>query len=302
MGLCVKPFRAGSLEFGCGQCLPCRVSRRRLWSHRLMLESLSHTHSAFVSLTYDQDHVPADGSVDPKHFQDFLKRLRKAIYPAKVRYYGVGEYGDELGRPHYHAILFGFQTCLYGRSRYSLYKNCCSQCDLIRDVWKWGLVDLGTVTIDSANYVCGYVTKKMTKKGDPRLLGKHPEFARMSLRPGIGALSMKQVCDVLVSMHGADLITRTGDVPDVLQHGSKKLPLGRYLRRKLREMYGFEETGTPKEALLKLSQEMCQLFESELDLAGGSYKEMFKRRRETKAQKVRNLTARHKLFNKKGQL
>lgn len=94
---------------------------------------------------------------------------------------------------------------------------------------------LGTLEPQSMAYVAGYVVKKMTKDDDPRLEGRLPEFARMSLRPGIGLGMMHELASTLLE-HKLD--EKMIDVPLALQHGNKKFPLGRYLRRKLRTFVG----------------------------------------------------------------
>jgi len=172
----------GSVPAGCGQCMPCRINRRRLWTHRMMLESYKHAENSFLTLTYDDEHLPARGSLDPSHTQKWLKRFRKAIAPRKVRFYLVGEYGDQSQRPHYHAALFGV-----GPDGIVVNNEYCSVPDIVSRTWGKGHVMLGSLTSASAQYICGYVTKKMTSKFDPRLNGRYPEFARMSRRPGIGS-------------------------------------------------------------------------------------------------------------------
>lgn len=201
-----------------------------------MLESLMHGDNCFVTLTYDDEHLPKGGSLAPSEVQQWLKRFRSALEPRKIRYYLVGEYGDTTQRPHYHVAVFGYPKCLYGLSRYSRErKDCCPNCDTVRDTWGRGNVYVGSLETQSAQYVAGYVTKKMTRKDDPRLKGRYPEFARMSLRPGIGADAMHEVASVFMQFNLEDL---QGDVPSSLRHGSRLLPLGRYLRRKLRVYSG----------------------------------------------------------------
>lgn len=254
--LCRNPYVQGSAAYDCGSCLPCRRKRRRLWTHRLMLESLEAQGAAFVTLTYRPENTPVDGSLVPEHLQSWLKRLREMIAPRRVRFYAVGEYGDETSRPHYHVALFGYGPCLWGRSQYTDKRlNCCSICDLVRDTWGHGFVYLGELEVKSCMYIAGYMLKKMTKVDDPRLKGRHPEFARMSLRPGIGAWAMDEIAHSLMRYK---LDEKLADVPESLRHGAKLMPLGRYLRRRLRERIG-RDPGCPESVLEEMAKEMQPL-------------------------------------------
>lgn len=190
----------------------------------MVLESYKHEHSCFVTLTYSPENLPHGSNLCPEDAQKFLKRLRKHYPPQSIRYYLVGEYGDTTQRPHYHLLLYGVPIA---DSR--IIADCWS-----RDKKPLGHIVVGSVTFESAGYVAGYVTNKLTKSDDPRLGGRHPEFARMSLRPGIGALAVPDIVDTLQTKHGCAQLALEGDVPTILQHGSRKLPLGRYLRSKLR--------------------------------------------------------------------
>lgn len=158
--LCKNPLIRGCTEWPCSKCRPCRINKVRLWIGRMMLESYEHPASAFVTLTFKPECCP-DG-LQKKDVQDFIKRLREAIEPRKIRYYAVGEYGDKTQRPHYHLVLFGVSP---------------TEGELISSVWDRGFVCVGTVTTGSLAYTLGYVIKKMTKKGDKRLDGRPPEFA-----------------------------------------------------------------------------------------------------------------------------
>lgn len=220
-----------------------------------MLETLAHGDNSFLTLTYSDDHLPEGGNLVPKHTQDWLKRFRKATYPLRLRYYLVGEYGTTSERPHYHAAIFGYPPCEYGQSRYTFRRNCCSRCDLVRDTWGKGNILLGNLETASAQYIVGYVVKKMTSTQDQRLNGRHPEFARMSLRPGIGAYSMDQIADTLKNFN---LDHSMADVPSALQHGKKLLPLGRYLRRKLRTLVG-RDPATPQVTLDEIRKDVLAM-------------------------------------------
>lgn len=246
-----------------------------------------HGDSSFITLTYDQEHLPNGNSLNPEDPQLFLKRLRKKLSPRKLRYYLVGEYGDQTQRPHYHAAIFGVSIL---------------EETLVQEAWGNGHVLVGDLTKESAQYIAGYVTKKMTNKNDPRLNGRYPEFARMSLRPGIGAQSMDAVAEVLTTEFGSDEILRQQDVPSQLRHGGGLQPLGRYLKGKLREKLGFPDKKTPKEVTLRLSQEMSVMFSEALKAPENTSKSLASILVEQNKQKILNLETRTKIYNKKGNL
>lgn len=184
----------GEFELPCGQCIGCKLERSRQWAVRCMHENVMHDFSSYITLTFNDDHAPWDGSLDYKVFQRFLKRARKKL--GKFRYYMCGEYGGENGRPHYHAILFGvyFPDRVFDRTSPSgcnLYRS-----PTLESLWPFGFSSVGDVTFESAAYVARYCTKKVT--GDPSFMhylrelddGTRiyltPEFGHMSLKPGIG--------------------------------------------------------------------------------------------------------------------
>jgi len=244
---CEAPIVIKGQAHPCGRCLPCLFNRRRIWTHRILLEAQLHEDNSFLTLTYRDDALPGGSplpSLMPKHYRDWLKRFRKTISPLRVRYFVVGEYGDETQRPHYHAALFGFPTCLRGRtlrrlgSTRAIWEECCSICQLVGKTWGHGDVDLGMLETSSAQYISGYVTKKMTMRDDYRLKGREPEFARMSLRPGIGADFMHEVASGFMQFN---LEKTQVDVPSTLRHGNREMPLGRYLTKRLRKLTGRDE-------------------------------------------------------------
>lgn len=259
--LCQKPFTRGMHAYPCGQCMPCRFNRRRIWAHRIMLEASQHGDNTFVTLTYSDQNIPRTSTdlptLDPKHLQDWLKRLRFINRELRIRYFAVGEYGDETWRPHYHLALFGHPNCQRGQT--DLRREwCCGFCQSIKSSWGKGAVMLAELNVNSAQYVAGYVTKKMTRTDDPRLSGRHPEFSRMSLRPGIGHDFMHEVASTMLSFN---LDQSQADVPSALRHGNRTLPLGRYLRNKLRTMIG-KEGKAPQETLDEQAEEMRPLLEA----------------------------------------
>lgn len=259
-----------------------------------MLESMLWEDNAFITLTYAEENLPERGSLVPRHMQLWLKRLRKMIAPQCVRFYLVGEYGDETERPHYHAALFNFRSCLYGVSRYSKTRvRCCMQCDLVQESWGLGHTYLGSLEERSAQYISGYVLKKMTSVDDIRLNGRAPEFARMSLRPGIGGDSVDAIADSLVRCGALEV-----DVPGGLRHGRLIKPLGRYLRRRLRVRLG-RDVLAPREVQIERSKEMHAMYVSNVLDPSKSVKEMIV---EVDDQVVRQLEARRRLFKERKSL
>lgn len=257
---CDDPYTTTSgLAVGCGRCEACLSLRARTWAHRIMLEAALYEDNAFVTLTYDEEHVPGDGSLNPKDVQLWLKRLRKAVEPQRLRFYCVGEYGDRSGRPHYHAALFNFRSCAFGQTRsWRKDAGCCVFCDLVGQSWGLGSVYLGSLELSSARYIAGYVTKKLTRRDAAGLNGREPEFARMSLRPGIGGDFMHEVASTFMQF---DFDKGEGDVPSSLAHGRKELPLGHYLKRRLRKLVGRDEK-TPENVLKEAIAELRPLQEA----------------------------------------
>lgn len=210
--------------------MPCRLNRKREWVARLMLESHQHEASFFVTLTYrEQEGLSvSDGCVSKRDVQLWLKRLLKAT-GRSFRYYVVGEYGDENGRPHYHALLFGLPG---GTVQLGTHIRTC-QCVICKS-WQAGKIFVGTVTPESVAYVVDYTIKsrESAKAGPGYFPYRCPEFGLMSRKPGIGAGAASSIAES-VRRSGREL-----SPPRVLRFGKRKLPLGRFLREKVDEAIG----------------------------------------------------------------
>lgn len=181
-----QSFRGQRLDLPCGQCVGCRLERSRQWAVRCMHESQMHEDNSFLTLTYNNENIPEGGTLVPKHFTDFMKRLRKSIEPKKVRYYHCGEYGENLGRPHYHALLFGYDPSdkrfFSSKGNNSIYTS-----DSLSKLWPYGYSVVGNISFESAAYVARYVMKKVTgDRAKEHYTGRVPEYTTMSRRPGIG--------------------------------------------------------------------------------------------------------------------
>lgn len=179
----------------CGRCIGCRLERSRQWAVRLMHEAQSHADAAFLTLTYDPEHLPAGGGLVKADFVKFMKRLRRTRPPRSVRYFHCGEYGSKKRRPHYHAIVFGvpFEDRVFFKeeSGNKLYRS-----PELERLWPFGASLIGAVTFESAAYVARYCVEKMHFFGefvyehiDPEsgeVLPIQPEYVTMSLKPAIG--------------------------------------------------------------------------------------------------------------------
>ena len=224
------------LPFPCGQCLHCRINKRRVWTLRLMMELRQHEKASFVTLTYDSEHVPViDGvpKLQKRDAQLWLKRLRKLFEVGRLRYYLCGEYGTKTRRPHYHAILFGVSpeeldpewVLWNGQSGPSTNIRPARLDTILYRSWCRGIVHVGEVSRKSIQYVAGYITKKMTSNDD--------SFALMSRKPGIGSNAADAIVATLKKANITD-----NNVGKELRIEGKKWPIGRYLSMKIEKLRG----------------------------------------------------------------
>jgi len=177
----------------CGQCIGCRLERSRQWAVRLMKEAKLHDRSSFLTLTYDDAHLPrlpnGAATLTLEDVQLFLKRTRKEFSPHPLRFFQCGEYGELTSRPHHHMILFGEDFCkdrtpiANSRSGHSQYTS-----PLLTRLWGKGRATISEVSFESAAYVARYCLKKITGAGSQFSYGgRKPEFVTMSRRPGIAS-------------------------------------------------------------------------------------------------------------------
>lgn len=181
-----QSWRGTEVVLPCGKCVGCRESWSRQWALRCVHEAQLHEENSFLTLTYDEEHMPKNGSLDKKHISDFMKRLRKKIN-LKVKYFYSGEYGPKYDRPHYHLLLFGYdfkdkmflKENKHGDKLYSSPE--------LEKLWFQGFNVVGNVDFGSAGYVAQYALKKIKSAEDIKNCGdKLPEFVCMSRRPGLG--------------------------------------------------------------------------------------------------------------------
>lgn len=185
----------------CGVCDECYKKRVKEWSIRILNETKYHNENYFVTMTYDDAHLPRNNSLDKKRVQTFFKSLKKHItrdYPdQKIKYYCVGEYGEGQGQreylnPHYHFIGFNLNLSVYGLTdifpdghrHYSKSGDLLMYCQMLSDLWPEGFVTVQEVTFGSAAYVAGYVHKKL-KDSKPII---HEEIAFFNVKGRAQAL------------------------------------------------------------------------------------------------------------------
>lgn len=180
----------------CGKCIGCRIDRSRMWALRCAHEAKLHLENCFITLTYNPENLPEDTGLVKKHLQDFFRRMRKNV--GNFRYFACGEYGEKDGRPHYHAIIFGLSF----NSDRKFFKKSPAGYDLfiskqLQDQWPFGFASVSPFSYTAAAYTARYILKKVggsnannhyqrlnLRTGELSLVT--PEFALMSLKPGIG--------------------------------------------------------------------------------------------------------------------
>lgn len=219
-------------EVACGQCLGCRLDRAHMWAVRITHEAQMCADGpgcCFVTLTYrDREHcdarqlkkgwhIPDDWSLkradqdkgEQGHFQGFMKRLRKSRPGAIIKYFQCGEYGVickhrvnleqakcqycKVGRPHHHACLFN--VSFPDKEAYAIRKGETQYTSKeLEKLWRYGFVNVGELTLQSAGYTARYCLKKVTGDRakdhyksvsvDGEIVDLEPEYATMS--NGIG--------------------------------------------------------------------------------------------------------------------
>lgn len=203
------------MDLPCGQCIGCRLERSRQWAVRCIHEASLYERNCFITLTYNDQNMPDNESLNKRDFPLFMKRLRKK-YGNGIRFFQCGEYGakckscghnmydcqrigcrnfkEGLGRPHHHAIIFNhdFEDRILFKSKPSrLYLSA-----ELMSLWRYGFSTIGDVTFESSAYVARYITKKINGDMATDHYGdKEPEYITMSRRPGIAYDWFKQFKD-----------------------------------------------------------------------------------------------------------
>lgn len=187
------------IELACGRCVGCRLERSRQWATRCTHEASLWEHNCFITLTYDDDHLPSKyfwgwdergnrvyaGTLLYYDFQRFIRRLRKALgrggaflslphdyahTPVRshgapphtpIRFYMGAEYGERYDRPHYHACMFNLQFSDLRKFKEER-GNTLYTSDTLTKLWGKGHCTVGELTFESAAYTARYIMKKQT--------------------------------------------------------------------------------------------------------------------------------------------
>lgn len=180
----------------CGHCDGCRRFKRDSWAIRCHHEAKYHRHNSFITLTYDDEHLPYAGSLSRQHFDNFMKYLRMEIAPLRVRFFAAGEYGETYKRPHYHLLLFGYKFPDFKAAQTGKEFTEGNSAFLDR-IWGKGFTSIGEMSYPAASYVAKYCIKRPSKKlaeenglytrivGE-KLVEVEPEFNTQSKMPGLG--------------------------------------------------------------------------------------------------------------------
>lgn len=216
-------------EVPCGSCPECQNERKRIKGIQAWCESKTWKNNCWITLTYDDEHMPEDYSLHWYEVQKFMYKLRRkfhgveaVVYKGKttmpIRSFGCGEYGDlamvipgavcRLGRPHFHIILFNFNFSdryLWTiRNGNGVYRS-----PVLEKLWTNGNSEIEDVAIGSCMYVAGYVDKKKHNRSRDLyhiydeatgeiLFEREPEQAHGSNRPGLGYFFLKKFKSDLV--------------------------------------------------------------------------------------------------------
>lgn len=242
--LCKKLVTTKGTVHPCGQCLFCRINKKRDWISRLLLEAASHEKNQFWTLTYLDENLPTEhgpgfpslranksgisdasrsasmavaaqhGTLFKPDLARFFKRYRKNI--GHFRYFAVGEYGEKYGRPHYHVLAFGAEI-----SRESL-----------AEIWSHGHVHIGDVESASITYCVEYALKR--EKSESLVdLRRIPEFSVMSRNPGIGSYAVGEFRNAI--LRSKPLPTGELLIPDTFRVLGREYPVPRFVRNELEE-------------------------------------------------------------------
>lgn len=152
----VNPNNGKTMLVGCGKCPVCRMKRSNGWFVRLRKELEQSSSAWFITLTYDDEHLPYSeegiATFDKRDIQLMMKRIRKEFSKKEnnpIRYFICSEYGPSTFRPHYHGIVFGLPFNYNQEREFQKW---------LSEKWECGYVSVGPVTSRRIKYTVKYCT------------------------------------------------------------------------------------------------------------------------------------------------
>lgn len=313
----------------CGHCIGCRLDYSRKWADRMMLELETSKKGIFVTLTYDDEHLPVSeyestglrnitdeeyikkkglvfdgeewlkpkyGTLVKKDCQDFMKRVRKHWPDIRIRFFLSGEYGESkygTNRPHYHVILFGIGLDDIGDlvqfGRNEIGQNYYISKEM-EERWPFGHVLVADVSWQTCAYVARYVVKKLNG-------AMNVEYAKKN--------RIKEFC--LMSRKpgiGAEYLKENPDCLDLKEinistpEGGRKISIPKYYLKQLISENKEENKliSTDKEKYDNLMKQRCRFASDsmllELSKTGLDYTEYLEAKEETLKNKFKALKRR----------
>lgn len=167
-----ESYKKGVREFACGSCPECLNKKSRQWALRASMEA-KNTVGAMITLTYDSyvydefgniigEKLPPETQELSKHeAQKFIKRLRARLAPLKIKYILTAERGKRTNRPHFHALIFGFDFPDRIKYKKSKRGNIIYRSRFLEKVWNNGICTVDCVNLSAK--VARYCTKYCAK-------------------------------------------------------------------------------------------------------------------------------------------
>jgi len=207
----------------------------------------NHENNCFITLTYNEKHLPNDYSLNHTHVQKFFKKLRKEldkINHPKIKYFMCGEYGDETWRPHYHIMLFGYDFPDKQQVQSLQVDQPYYISPFLQKLWDKGNHTITNASWETAAYVARYVTKKVT--GDKaedhynRLIidfnevtGEMNYFNEVNLKPEYAAMSRGRKKGQAIGAAWYDKYKKDCFPSNYLIKDGRKIPVPKYYQKLL---------------------------------------------------------------------
>lgn len=200
------------LDVPCGVCYHCRKKYKSQWNIRLQhhyryLSKEQQTNSYFVTLTFDDDHLPnprpTKAEVSPL-VRKFLERVRKR-YKRSFTHWIVSELGSTTKRYHLHGIFFDIPFPIWQ----------------LTDLWKYGFTSYRQLNPRRISYCTSYANKQI--KG---LLELPSERQHVFCSPGIGKAFTDDSVNILFSHKDSTIVPFT-------YFNNRPVALPRYYRTKM---------------------------------------------------------------------